>query len=49
MSELSKNTFEGGIQQDIDIALSKGNTILYGENVRIVSYENTNYIITNII
>jgi len=48
MSELSKNTFEGGIQQDIDIALSKGNTILYGENVRIVSYENTNYIITNI-
>ena len=48
MSEISKNTFEGGINQDIDIALTKGNTILYTENVKIISSENTNYIVTNI-
>lgn len=48
MSELSKNTFEGGINQDIDIALTKGNTVLYAENVKIISSENTNYIVTNI-
>ena len=48
MSEITKNTFEGGINQDIDIALSKGNTVLYAENVKIISSENTNYIITNI-
>ena len=48
MSEVTKNTFEGGIQQDIDIALSKANTVLYAENVRVLNSENTNYIITNL-
>lgn len=48
MSEITKNTFEGGMNQDIEIALSKGNSMLYAENIRILSGENTNYIVTNL-
>mgnify|MGYP003463933877 CR=1 FL=1 len=48
MSEITKNTFEGGINQAVDISLLKQNMIVYAENFRVLNSENTNYILTNI-